>query len=114
MAGKPKQSESLWSLLKSLRRIKRIFGKAYVNFGEPLALADFLDAYRPGWSNEAATDSDDWAREATHITATELARRMNEAAVINPVNLIALVLLPTPVLPTDEHSLCLLYTSRCV
>ena len=105
MAGKPKQSESLWSLLKSLRRIKRIFGKAYVNFGEPLALADFLDAYRPGWSKEAATDSDDWAREATHITATELARRMNEAAVINPVNLIALVLLPTPVLPTDEQSL---------
>lgn len=105
MAGKPKQNESLWALLKNLRRIKRNFGKAHVNFGQPLVLADFLETCRPGWSGENPADIDPWAREATRRAATELARRMNEAVVINPVNLIALSLLSLPTLSVDEDIL---------
>ena len=110
LAGKPKKSESLWGLLQSVRRLKRVFGKAHVNFGEPLALADFLDDYRPGWSNEPAGDdmqsaSADWPRSATRSAAFELAKRINEAAVLNPVNLMALALLATPRQTADEHVL---------
>ncbi|MBK7355416.1 glycerol-3-phosphate 1-O-acyltransferase PlsB [Propionivibrio sp.] len=105
MAGKPKQRESLWALLNNLRRIRRVFGKVHLNFGQPLALADFLETCRPGWSSEASADIDPWAREATHRAAAELARRMNEAAVINPVNLIALSLLPLPGPTVEEHVL---------
>lgn len=92
LAGKPKQKESLWALLISLRRIKRNLGRVYVNFGRPLVLADFLESCRHGGSSAASADSDDWSRDATQSAATELARRMNEAAVINPINLIALVM----------------------
>lgn len=105
LAGKPKKRESLWDLLQSVRRIKRVFGKAHVSFGEPLALADFLDAYRPGWFGEAADTSADWPREATRCAAIELARRINRAAVVNPVNLIALALLATPRQAADEQAL---------
>lgn len=105
LAGKPKKRESLWGLLQSARRIKREFGKAHVNFGEPLALADFLDAYRPGWSSEMGDAPADWSREATRCAAIELARRINQAAVINPVNLIALALLATPRQTADEVAL---------
>jgi len=104
LAGKPKQRESLWGVLQSARKIKRVFGTAHINFGRPLALAGFLDAFRPDW--DAAADARlEWAREATHCAATELARRLNEAAVINPVNLIALALLPTPRHTADEQVL---------
>ena len=105
LAGKPKQRESLWGVLKSARRIKKVFGTVHINFGEPLALAGFLEAYRPGWATEAAAAPDDWARAATHRAASELARRLNAAAVVNPVNLIALALLANPRHTADEQAL---------
>ncbi len=107
MAGKPKQRESLWGVLQSARKIKRVFGKAYINFGQPLVLAEFLDTFRPGWAEatDIADAPSDWAREATNCAANELARRLNEAAIINPVNLIALALLSTPRHTADEQVL---------
>lgn len=102
LSGKPKQKESLWGMLKVARRIKRVFGKVYVNFGEPLALADFLETHHPGWREGAGGD---WARSATRSAATELARRLNAAAVINPINLVALALLATPRHTADEQAL---------
>ncbi|MFZ4536045.1 glycerol-3-phosphate 1-O-acyltransferase PlsB [Propionivibrio sp.] len=105
LAGKPKQKESLWAILKSARQIKRIFGKVHINFGEPLALADFLEIHHPGWTKISSDDAGDWSREATHSAASELAKRLNSAAVINPVNLIALALLSTPRHTADEQVL---------
>ena len=105
IAGKPKQKESLWAIMKSARQIKRVFGRVHLNFGEPLALAEFLDAYRPGWANIGSGDSGEWSREATRSAATELATRLNDAVVINPVNLIALSLLCTPRHTADEQVL---------
>lgn len=113
LAGKPKKGESLWGLLQSARQLKRVFGKVHVNFGEPLALADFLDSTHPGWSNEGADSGlaslpashADWPRAVTRGAALELAKRINAAAVLNPVNLMALALLATPRQAADEHAL---------
>jgi glycerol-3-phosphate O-acyltransferase len=114
LAGKPKQKESLWGMLKVARQIKRVFGKVYVNFGEPLVLADFLESQRPGWQTDGADRADsadakanagDWARSATHAAASELAQRLNAAAVINPINLVALALLATRKHTADEQAL---------
>jgi glycerol-3-phosphate O-acyltransferase len=105
LEGKPKQGESLWSLLGAVRQIKREFGKVHVNFGQPLALGEFLDQARPGWAAEAAEPRADWLREATRHAAAELAQRINEAAVVNPINLVALALLATPKHTADEHML---------
>jgi glycerol-3-phosphate O-acyltransferase len=105
LAGKPKQKESLWGIARSLRQVKRVYGKVHVNFGKPLELADFLESHRPGWERENSDDSGDWSREATHSAASELAERLNAAAVINPVNLIALTLLSTPRHTADEQVL---------
>ncbi len=105
MAGKPKQKESLWVVLGTVRQIKRIFGKVHINFGEPLPLADFLESHRPGWAQNEQGDISEWSRDATRSAAIELARRLNAAAVINPVNLIALTLLSTPRHTADEQML---------
>ena len=105
LAGKPKQKESLWVLLKSARQIKRVFGKVHVNFGEPLPLAEFLECSRPGWAGEELSGADGWSREVTQGAALELARRINAAVVVNPVNIVALALLSTPRHTADVHVL---------
>ena len=106
LEGKPKRRESLWSLLATAGRIRREFGQVHVNFGRPLALGEFLDARHPGWAEAEAIDAGaDWVREATRAAADELTRRINEAAVVNPINLIALVLLATPKHCIDEGGL---------
>ena len=42
MTGKPKEGESVFGIVKTLRKIERIFGKVHVNFGEPVFLDDML------------------------------------------------------------------------
>jgi len=94
--GKPKKSESLFGLIRAARVLKSNFGKVHLNFGEPLALAEFLDARHPGWRDDPFDAQAPWLRRAVDATAVELARRINAIAVVNPVNLVALTLLSTP------------------
>ncbi len=105
LAGKPKRKESLWSLIGTLRNLKREFGKVHVNFGRPLPLAEYFDRVHPGWREEPVGASADWLREATSGAALELVRRINEATVVNPINLVALALLATPKYAADEETL---------
>jgi len=105
LAGKPKRKESLWTVLGTLRELKRDFGKVHVNFGRPLPLAEFFDDLHPGWSDQADAERETWLRDATRQAALELTRRINEAAVVNPINLVALVLLATPKHAADEETL---------
>jgi glycerol-3-phosphate O-acyltransferase len=94
--GRPKKSESLIGLVRAARLLKRNFGRVHVNFGPPLALAEFLDANHPDWREDSPEEQAPWLRGAVDATATELARRINSLAVVNPVNLVALTLLSTP------------------
>jgi glycerol-3-phosphate O-acyltransferase len=94
--GRPKKSESLLGLVRAARLLKRNFGRVHVNFGPPLALAEFLEAHHPDWRNDSPEAQAPWLRGAVDATATELARRINSLAVVNPVNLLAVTLLSTP------------------
>lgn len=104
LAGKPKQGESLGGLLRTVRLLRQRFGRVHVNFGRPLDLGGFLDRVRPGWQDEGGPAAP-WVREATHRLAEEMARRINEAAVPNPLNLAALALLATPGQAAGERQL---------
>jgi glycerol-3-phosphate O-acyltransferase len=104
LQGRPKQGESLWGLLGAWRLLGRKFGQVHVNFGEPLALADFLDARHTGW-REGGDPRAEWLRPVIRDAAEELARRINAAAVVTPVNLVALALLATPKHTADAQAL---------
>jgi len=107
LQGRPKRGESLWGLLGAWRVLGRKFGKVHVNFGEPLALAEFLDAQHPGWreGGESGDPHADWVRPLVRAAAEEVARRINAAAVVTPVNLVALALLGTPKHTADAQAL---------
>jgi glycerol-3-phosphate O-acyltransferase len=93
LAGSAKQKESVLDIVRTLRVVRERFGRVHVNFGEPLPLAD--RAIPPGEPPQVAA----------RALGRELLVRINDAADVNAVNLLALVLLGTPRLAMDEASL---------
>jgi len=98
LSGRPKEKESVLSLLKSIPALRSRFGKVYVSFGEPLPLDPLIRKYAPGWDREP-TDSSarpEWLAPLVSELATGIMTRINAAACVTPINLIGLVLLATP------------------
>jgi glycerol-3-phosphate O-acyltransferase len=98
LAGKPKQKESVLGILKAVRQLRREFGRVHVNFGEPFFLEDVLAAHRPGWRNEPVEEDEKptWSGPVVEQLTDEILKRINAAAAVSPVNLLAMALLATP------------------
>ncbi|HEU4619957.1 MAG TPA: glycerol-3-phosphate 1-O-acyltransferase PlsB [Gammaproteobacteria bacterium] len=98
LRGAHKKQESLGGFFRSLGALRQKFGRVQVSFGEPIQLAAFLDNASPGWASEGADEArrPEWLSGATRRLAREVMVAINEAAVLNPVNLVALVMLSTP------------------
>lgn len=108
MQGKPKEAESVLGIMKTLRKIERIFGKVHVNFGEPVFLDDKLKAF--GADQIRIEKNDDpipnEVSDAVNSAAHTILENINRAVVINPVSLLSLILLATPKHTLDEE-LCI-------
>lgn len=106
MEGKPKEAESIFGILKTLRKIERIFGKVHVNFGEPVFLDDVLKQQQVEdiviASNKDALPPK--VADAINVASQHIMENINRAAVINPVSLLSLVLLATPKHTLDEEA----------
>ncbi len=97
LSGRPKRKESLFGLLATVRQIKKTFGKVYVNFGEPILLSNVLDSVHENWRGETIGEQrPKWFTESVDTLANRIVTHINGAAVVNPINLLALVLLSTP------------------
>ncbi|UTW08795.1 glycerol-3-phosphate 1-O-acyltransferase PlsB [Pseudomonas benzenivorans] len=107
LRGASKKKESIFDIFKVIGALKQRFGQVWVNFGEPLKLAEFLDQQQPDWREQdyAGQFRPAWLNETTHRLGQRVAQRLNEAAAINPVNLVALVLLSTSKLALDDSAL---------
>lgn len=107
--GKAKKKESLGDIFRTLQKIKGTFGKVHVNFGEPIALTQLLDAEQPNWrSMDYADDSmPDWTQTFVDHLGEKIITHINSAAVVNPVSLVSLALLSTPKHAMDEKALSL-------
>ncbi len=127
--GKKKKKESLGGFFETLARLfgraeklSDRFGKVHVNFGSPLDLGAFLDTNANNWRDSAANTNvigtpavdenadneaaiNNWLQPAAEKLALAINRRINDAADVNPVNLLALALLATPKRVMDEESL---------
>lgn len=98
LSGKPKEKESFLGLLRSLGRLRERFGRVHVNLGEPLHLDALLDEHEPGWRGQAVDEQGrtPWVAPVVDDLAGRIMRRINAAAAVTPINLLALVLLATP------------------
>jgi glycerol-3-phosphate O-acyltransferase len=104
MNGKPKESESILGIVKTLRKIEKIFGKVHVNFGEPVFLDDILKQH--GAEHVRIEKNDDpvpaEVSNAVNSSAQAILENINRAVVINPVSLVSLILLATSKHTLDE------------
>lgn len=108
LRGAAKQKESLFGVLSTLREFKRSFGKVSVTFGKPIYLTEFLNQAQPDWREQDYSNCDyrpDWAPETVDKLANQVVTGINSAASVNPINLLALSLLPTPRQALDEQQL---------
>lgn len=105
LEGQPKRRESLGALLGVARDLRREYGSVYVNFGPPLSIDHFLDRKAPGWHALRGDEQRDTARRLTVPLAREMAQRINAAIIINPINLFAMAIVPSPRNALDEHAL---------
>jgi len=107
LRGASKKKESVFDIFKVFGALRQRFGQVYVNFGEPIRLAGFLDEQQPGWREQdhGPQYRPAWLNAATTRLGETVARHLNEAAAINPVNLVALALLSTSRLALDERAL---------
>ena len=107
LRGAEKKKESIFDIFKVISALKQRFGQVWVNFGEPLKLDEFLDKEQPGWQqqNLAPDYRPQWLNETTNRLASRIAQGLNEAAAVNPVNLVALAMLSTSRQALDDRSL---------
>ncbi len=95
LKGKPKESENLLALMKTAKKIERIFGTVHLSFGEPLHLSHFMEKFSVNAQDDSSQNT-----EKTHAMiqniGVKIMQNINKSAVVNPVSLLALVLLSTP------------------
>ena len=99
LSGKPKEKESIWALLWGIPKVLRQnYGQVVVNFGEPIALSDMLAEHASEWDGKPLSDEDKpaWLSTTVDATAQRIQERVNSAADVNPINLLAMALLSTP------------------
>jgi len=107
LAGKKKKKESLFDLLRVHRILRRRYGEAHVSFGRPILLDDVLDEHDPDWRRLAGEldEKPPWLTPMINTLGERIMRRINATADVNPVNLLATVLLATPRHALDEGML---------
>lgn len=97
LRGATKEKEGLWQILCALRKLCN-FGQGYVNFGEPLPLATWLSQQVPEWRasiDPVEAQRPDWLGPTVNNIAATIMVRINNAAVVNAINLCSSVLLAT-------------------
>src|SRR6185295_8833592 len=105
LEGQPKEGESLRALAGVARHLRREYGSVHVNFGTPLSLDQFLDREAPDWHALTGDARRDTARRLTDMLGREMAQRINAAVVVNPINLFAMAIVPSPRQALDERGL---------
>ncbi|MEI6895983.1 MAG: glycerol-3-phosphate 1-O-acyltransferase PlsB [Psychromonas sp.] len=89
-AGQKKESESIWQMLGSVKKLGN-FGRAFVNFGEPINVKQHFDHALPNWRKTALSDIQ--FKEQVATIAHKVMVQINEATAVNALPLCAAVLL---------------------
>lgn len=108
LSGQPKRKESLLGFFRSFKILRSEFGRVHLNFGEPIAVENWLDQHQPDWrsQNHTLTERPEWLPPVVDSLANKILTHMNAAADVNSVNLLATVLLASTNKAMDKQDLC--------
>jgi glycerol-3-phosphate O-acyltransferase len=94
LQGKGKQKESNTQVFSAIRKLKN-YGHGYVNFGEPIALHNFLDKEVPDWRDTISDDDKKpkWLTPTVNTLANSVMANINKNAALSGTALLAFCLL---------------------
>tara|TARA_Y100000739_G_scaffold229591_1_gene244876 strand:- start:1126 stop:3207 length:2082 start_codon:yes stop_codon:yes gene_type:complete len=95
LAGNDKKGESILGIFKAIKNLKN-YGRGYLNFGDPISINQYLNDNQPDWRESIhATDvqKPQWLGPQVANLADQVMVKINNAAALNSVNLLAMILL---------------------
>ena len=107
LRGGAKKKESLFGLFRTIKSLREDFGKVFVNIGEPIMLEPILDRNRPDWRDVSAetVERPEWLVRTIEQLGDEIMLRINCAAAVTPISLLASSLLSAPKQTMGVHEL---------
>lgn len=98
LSGAKKKQESAWELLQAVKNLRSYYGKAYLSFGDPIVLPQYLDGAHLKPETLRSEENGRVVVNASIVNdlAHTLMIKMNEAAVYSPVSIIGMALLASP------------------
>jgi glycerol-3-phosphate O-acyltransferase len=91
LEGKKKEKESVGQLVRARKFLKRRYGRAYVQFSEPISLRDHLTRHPVTEGDEAEK-----IRTVSNDLALEVVQAINRVSVVTPFSLVCAALLTYP------------------
>ena len=98
-AGQKKERESIWQVLGIVKKLSN-FGRAFVNFGEPINVKQHFDQVLPDWRSDGV--SEEQLKQQVANVAEKVMVHINEAAAVNALPLCSLVLLANQKAEVDK------------
>jgi glycerol-3-phosphate O-acyltransferase len=107
LSGQQKKSESLGDLFKVFGILRQRYGEVHVSFAEPILLDQMLDEVSPNWRDQSlgAEERPVWLNPLVARLGNRIMTGMNQATHVNPVNLLAAILLTMRKLAMDREEL---------
>ena len=107
LSGKSKKGESLLDPFKVLKDFNNYLGNAYINFGNPIDLKEFLSSRLIDEENlpNSLEDKPAWLREATNSLGEEIMQGVNASVAVTSTSLFAMSLLSDPTQSLEEGKL---------
>ncbi len=97
LSGQPKKTESLFDLFKVFGILRKRYGRVHLSFAEPIFLDKLLEQHEPNWREQTGEDSKPTFFNAlVDQLGNQIMTGINQAAHVNAINLLAVVLLATP------------------
>ncbi len=97
LSGQQKKNESLLDLFKVFGILRKRYGRVHLSFAKPIFLDELLQQHEPNWREKASEDvKPPYFNALVNQLGTQIMTGMNQAAHVNAINLLAVVLLATP------------------
>lgn len=95
LRGATKEKEGFFQMVRGLRKLRNL-GQGYVNFGEPIALNNWLNQHVPEWRESIdpiEVQRPQWLMPSVNTIAYNVMVNINKSAAANAMNLCATALL---------------------
>lgn len=97
LKGTKKRSENVGQLVKARKILSAKMGRAYVNFGKPQKLRDYLEVNYPEFSQKNVDEErPKWVSKAVTSLGHDMMARTNAAVIVSPVSVMCMIILSAP------------------